>query len=538
MAETSILRFWWRMEGMQMSFWRKSLLAAAVLAASVASASAQKTLKAVMHSDLKIVDPIWTTAYITRNHGYMIYDTLFAMDEKGEIKPQMVEKYDESADKKTFTFTLRDGLLWHDGQPVTAEDCIASIKRWAARDATGQKLMSFVDSMTAKDAKTFEIKLKEPTGLLIFGLGKPSSNVPFMMPKRVAETDPNTQISDFTGSGPFVFAKDEWKPGDKAVYVKFDKYKPRSEPASGLAGGKVVKFDRMEWLAISDHQQAVNALLAGEIDYIEQPPHDLLPLMKGDSNVYLNMANPLGNQYTLRPNHLQKPFDNPKVRQALLYAFNQKDFLEATIGNAEYYKVCKAMFVCGTALASEKGMEGRLESNFAKAKELLKEANYDGTPIVLLHSTDLQVLTNLAPVAKSLMEKAGFKVDMQSSDWQTVVARRVKKDPASAGGWHAMLTSWVSADILNPVMAGFINSSCDKASFGWPCDADMEKLRDDFARATDPAKQKEIAEAVQVREAEVVTHIHLGQWYQPAAARKNVAGLLTAPAPVFWNVTK
>jgi peptide/nickel transport system substrate-binding protein len=521
-----------------MSFWRKGLLAAAVLAASVASASAQKTLKAVMHSDLKIVDPIWTTAYITRNHGYMIYDTLFAMDEKGEIKPQMVEKYDESADKKTFTFTLRDGLLWHDGQPVTAEDCVASIKRWAARDATGQKLMSFVDSMAVKDAKTFEVKLKEPTGLLIFGLGKPSSNVPFMMPKRVAETDPNTQISDFTGSGPFVFAKDQWKPGDKAVYVKFDKYKPRSEPASGLAGGKVVKFDRMEWLAISDHQQAVNALLAGEIDYIEQPPHDLLPLLKGDSNVYLNMANPLGNQYTLRPNHLQKPFDNPKVRQALLYALNQKDFLEATIGNAEYYKVCKAMFVCGTALASEKGMEGRLESNFAKAKELLKEANYDGTPIVLLHSTDLQVLTNLAPVAKSLMEKAGFKVDMQSSDWQTVVARRVKKDPASSGGWHAMLTSWVSADILNPVMAGFINSSCEKASFGWPCDAGMEKLRDDFARATDPAKQKEIAEAVQVREAEVVTHIHLGQWYQPAAARKNVAGLLTAPAPVFWNVTK
>lgn len=521
-----------------MNFWKKGLLAAAVLAVSVGSASAQKTLKVVMHSDLKIVDPIWTTAYITRNHGYMIYDTLFAMDEKGEIKPQMVEKYDESADKKTFTFTLRDGLTWHDGKPVTAEDCVASIKRWGARDALGQKLMTFIDTMSASDAKTFVVKLKEPTGLLIFGLGKPSSNVPFMMPKRVADTDPNTQISDFTGSGPFVFNKDEWKPGDKAVYVKFDKYKPRAEPPSGLAGGKIAKLDRIEWLAISDQQQAVNALLAGEIDVIEQPSHDLLPLLKADANVKLENTNPLGNQYTLRPNHLQKPFDNPKVRQALLYAFNQKDFLEATIGNAEYYKTCKAMFVCGTALASEKGMEGRLESNFAKAKELLKEANYDGSPIVLLHSTDLQVLTNLAPVAKSLMEKAGFKVDMQSSDWQTVVARRVKKDPASAGGWHAMLTSWVSADILNPVMTGFVNASCEKAAFGWPCDTEIEKLRDDFAKATDPAKQKEIAEAVQVREAEVVTHIHLGQWYQPAAARKNVSGFLIAPASVFWNVSK
>jgi peptide/nickel transport system substrate-binding protein len=521
-----------------MNFWRKSLLAAVVLAASVGSASAQKTLKVVMHSDLKIVDPVWTTAYITRNHGYMIYDTLFAMDEKGEIKPQMVEKYDDSEDKKSFTMTLRDGLVWHDGKPVTAEDCIASIKRWGARDSLGQKLMTFVESMSAPDAKTIVIKLKEPTGILAFGLGKPSSNVPFMMPKRVAETDPNTQISDFTGSGPFIFKQDEWKPGDKAVYVRNDKYKPRSDAASGLAGGKVAKVDRVEWLAISDHQQAVNALLAGEIDVIESPPHDLLPLLKGDANVALINFNPLGNQYTLRPNHLQKPFDNPKVRQALLYALNQKDFLDATIGDPEYYKLCKAMFVCGTALASEKGMEGRLESNFNKAKELLKEANYDGTPIVLLHSTDLAVLTNLAPVAKSLMEKAGFKVDMHSSDWQTVVARRVKKDPANAGGWHAMLTSWVSADILNPVMTGFVNAGCDKAMFGWPCDAELEKLRDDFAKATDPARQKEVAEKVQVREAEVVTHIQLGQWYQPIAARKNITGILTSPAPVFWNVSK
>jgi peptide/nickel transport system substrate-binding protein len=521
-----------------MNFRWTGLVAAAALAASVGAASGQKTLKVVMHSDLKIVDPIWTTAYITRNHGYMVYDTLFAMDEKGEIKPQMVEKYTESADKLTFVFTLRDGLLWHDGAPVTAEDCIASIKRWAARDATGQKLMTFVDTMTAQDAKTFTIKLKEPTGLLIFGLGKPSSNVPFMMPKRVADTDPNTQISDFTGSGPFVFKRDEWKPGDKAVYVKFDKYKPRAEPSSGLAGGKAVHVDRVEWLAISDQQQAINALLAGEIDFIEAPSHDLLPLLKSDSNIALVNWNPLGNQYTLRPNHLQKPFDNPKVRQALLYAFNQKDFLDATIGNPEYYKVCKAMFVCGSPLASEKGMEGLLESNFQKARDLLKEANYDGTPIVLLHSTDLQVLTNLAPVAKSLMEKAGFKVDMQSMDWQTVVGRRVKKDPANAGGWHAMLTSWVSADILNPVMAGFVNASCDKAAFGWPCDAAMEKLRDDFARATDPVKQKEIAEAVQVREREVVTHIHLGQWYLPAAMRKSVTGMPITPAPVFWNIEK
>src|SRR5262249_26325570 len=159
----------------------------------------------------------------------------------------------------TYTFTLRDGLKWHDGQPVTPEDCIASIKRWGAKDSMAQKLLGFVASLDPVDAKTFKLVLKEPYGLVLETLGKPSSNVPFMMPKRVAETDPNSQIGDFIGSGPFIFKKDEWKPGDKTVYVKNPDYKPRSEAPSWLAGGKVAKVDRVEWLAIPDHQTAINA---------------------------------------------------------------------------------------------------------------------------------------------------------------------------------------------------------------------------------------------------------------------------------------
>lgn len=523
-----------------MSIMRRALTALAVAAALplvTTAASAQKTLRFVPHSDLKILDPIWTTAYITRNHGYMVYDTLFGMDEKGEVKPQMVDKAELSADKLTWTMTLRDGLLWHDGQPVTAEDCVASIKRWAAKDSMGQKMMSFVDTVAAKDAKTIEFKLKSPTGLVLLALGKPSSNVPFMMPKRVADTDPSKQIEDFTGSGPFVFKKDEWAPGSKVVYVKFDKYKPRSEPPSGTTGGKVVKVDRVEWRPIRDHQQAINALLAGEIDMIESPPHDLYPLIKAGKDVYMVNSNPLGNQYTFRFNTLHKPFDNPKIRAALFYAFNQEDFLKAVVGSPEYYKVCKAMFICGTPLESTEGMEDKLESNIKKAREMLAEAKYDGTPIVLMHSTDLQVLTNLAPVAKQLMERAGFKVDMQSMDWQTLVARRSKKDEPSKGGWHAFITSWVAGDLLNPVMAGFFNSGCDKAMFGWPCDTAIEKLRDDFARATDPAQQKAIVGALQKRAAEYPTHIHLGQWYSLAALRKNVKGVVGAPAQVLWNIS-
>jgi peptide/nickel transport system substrate-binding protein len=520
-----------------------TLLAAAsvgaVLGAAATPAESQ-TIKAVMHSDVKILDPIWTTAYIQRNFGYMVWDTLFAMDEKFEVKPQMVDKYDVSADKLTWTFTLRDGLVWSNGTSVTSEDCIASIKRWAARDSMGQKMMGSVEGFEAIDAKTFKMKMKEPYGLVLQSLGKPSSNVPFMMPKKTADTDPNTQIKveDVIGSGPFLFIANEWKPGEKIVFAKSPTYKPRAEPASGLAGGKIVKVDRVEWIAMPDAQTQVAALQNSEIDMIESPAFDLLPLLKADKNIKLFDANPLGLQYTFRFDTLFKPFDNPKVRHAVMVAFNQEEYLKAVVGDPKYYKLCKAPFVCGTPLASDEGMADVLNGDAAKARQLLKEAGYDGTPVVLMQSTDLPVLTNLAPVAKAQLEAAGFKVEMQSMDWQTLVGRRAKKDPPDKGGWSAFLTAWVAADILNPVMAGFFNASCDKAMFGWPCDQTIEKMRDQFAKESDPAKQKQIAVELQKYWVDHPTHVVLGQWYQPVALRDVIDGMMVAPVPVFWNMTK
>lgn len=504
-----------------------------VMALSSVRAGAETTVRAVMLGDLKITDPIWTTNYQTRNHGYMIYDTLFALDEHGEIKPQMVDRFTVSDDKLTYKLVLRNGLLWHDGRPVEAADCIASIKRWAARDPVGQKLITFVESITEDDAASFTIKLKEPTGMLLTALAKTAPNVAFMMPKRVAETDPNVQISDLTGSGPFVFKRDEWKPGDKVVYVKFDKYDPRSEPPSGLAGGKVVKVDRVEWLAITDHQQAVNALLGGEIDYILAPPHDLMPLLKADSNVNLFDWNPLGNQYVFKVNWQNKPFDNEKIRRALWYAFNQKDLLDAVIGDPQFYKECKALFPCDGPLTSNVGMDGLLESNFTTARQLLKEAGYDGTPIILLQVTDHQALTNLSPVAKSLLEKAGFKVDVQAMDGQTMIARRARKD-----GWHGFFTYWAAPDIQDPISQIFLAANCEKALYGWPCDARMETLRDEFFRTTDKSKKRDLGEAIQKRNTEITAYLNVGQWYQPAAVRANLKGLVRAGAPVFWNIEK
>jgi peptide/nickel transport system substrate-binding protein len=523
--------------------WRKLLLAGATALATAAfsapAALAETTLRVVMHSDLKIVDPIWTTAYITRNHGYMIYDTLLALDEEFEPKPQMVEGWTVSDDKLAYTFTLRDGLTFHDGAPVTAEDAVASIRRWGSRDTMGQLLMSYVQDLAAVDAKTFRLTLSKPYGLVLLSLAKPSSNVPFVMPKRVAETPGAEQITDYTGSGPFVFKTDEWRPGAVAVYQKFAGYKPRAEEPSWASGGKVVNVDRVEWVSIPDQQTAIAALQNGEIDLIEQPAHDLLPILETDESVTLFDQNPLGNQYMIRFNSLHPPFDNAKVRQAALHALKQEDFLNAVIGNPQYFKTCAAMFVCGTTFATDKGGEFLLEADPEASKRLLQEAGYDGTPVLLMHSTDLQVLTNLAPVAKQLLERGGFKVDMQSMDWQTLVARRAKKDPPAQGGWSAFLTNWVAADVLNPIATAALNATGEKGWFGWFDDPGLEAMKRRFAEETDLGRQKAIAEEIQVYALHTLaTHGYLGQWYQPVAHRKTVTGVLPGPAPYFWNLKK
>ncbi|MFK7857378.1 MAG: ABC transporter substrate-binding protein [Granulosicoccus sp.] len=507
-------------------------LAISLLAAG--HAHAEKVLRVNMHSDLKIVDPIWTTAYMSRNYGYMVYDTLFAMNTKGEIMPQMVDTFTISDDGLTYDFTLRDGLKFHDDQPVTGEDVVASLQRWGQKDAMGQKMMTFVDEMSASD-NGFQFKLNAPTGMIINALGKPSSNVPFIMPARIAATAPGDQITEYVGSGPFVFIEEEWKPGDKAEFAKFEGYVPRSDPSDGLAGAKEVFVDKVVWQVIRDQQTKMNALSKGELDVIEQPSHDLLPLMEQDDNIQLVDLNPFGNQYTFRFNVLHPPFDNPKMRQALMYAFDQEEFLLAAIGDEKYYTLCKAMFICGTPIATEAGFEDMLSGNLNKARELVEEAGYDGTPILLMHPTDLTILEPLPPVAKSIMEKIGLNVDMQAMDWQTLVGRRNKQEAIADGGWNAFITAWNSVDNASPLTTPFLNAACDKALFGWPCDEEIQTLRDEFSKEPDPAKQLALVEKLQMRVAEYPTHIHLGQYYQPHAIGANISGATVAPVPVFWG---
>jgi peptide/nickel transport system substrate-binding protein len=506
------------------------------LAAGPAAAQQKKTIRAVMHSGLRITDPIITTAYIARNHGYMIYDTLFATDESFAIKPQMVRDYTVSDDKLTYTFTLRDGLKFHDGAAVTSADCIASIQRWGKRDGMGQKLMDFTKELTAVDDKTFKLVLKEPYGLVLASLGKPSSNVPFIMPKRIAETPADKNVPEEIGSGPFKFVAAEFQPGLKVVYEKNTDYVPRSEPASWVAGGKVVKVDRVEWINIPDYQTAVNALVAGEIDYIEQPPHDFLPILKKSKDVAIVDYNKLGFSGMVRMNWLNPPFDNLKIRQAVMLAVNQQDYLDAQIGDPDYMQPCGALFVCNTPNATDTGFP---KQNVERAKQLLKEGGYDGRPIVIMQPTDLAIVAPLAPVTTQALRAIGMTIDMQSMDWQTLVGRRAKQDPVAQGGWNIFHTTWVNADMLNPVANVGLNARGKTGGwFGWAEDAEIERMRDAYARETDAAKQKQIAVDIQKRALDTGFYFPTGQYTSPIAARTSLTGILSAPAPVFWNIEK
>src|ERR1700726_545238 len=418
-------------------------LSAIALSASLAMSSPAdaKTITAVMHSDLRVIDPGITTAYITRDHGYMVYDTLLAEDADFKIQPQMAD-WKVSDDKLTYTFTLRDGLKWHDGLPVTAEDCVASLRRWGRNDGMGQKLMDFTASLEATDEKTIALKLKEPYGLVLESIGKPSSLVPFMMPKRLAETPPGQQIKEQIGSGPFKFVQAEFQPGVKAVYEKNKDYVPRKEPPSWTSGGKVVKVDRVEWITMADAQTAVNALQSGDIDFMEIPAFDILPVLAADNNIKVETSNQLGFQTVGRMNFLYPPFDNVKVRRAAFMAMNQKDVLDALVGNPENYQVCGAYFVCGTPLATDVGSETLVKGNgMAEAKKLLAASGYDGTPIVIMAPGDVVTLKAQPIVAAQLLREAGFKVDVQATDWQTVVTRRASQKPPKEGGWNMFFTN-------------------------------------------------------------------------------------------------
>ncbi|MCA0922157.1 ABC transporter substrate-binding protein [Pseudooceanicola nanhaiensis] len=511
---------------------RMALAAAALAGGLTAPALAQdKVLNAVPYADLRNLDPVWTTAIITRHHAYMIYDTLFAMNSKLEPKPQMVGDYSISDDGMSYSFTLRDGLTFHNGDPVTTADVVASIKRWEARDNAGGALANATESLTAIDDKTFELKLASPFGLVLDTLAGLSG--PFIMPEAVAQTDPFEQVKDYTGSGPFVFNEAEWVPGNKVVYDKFEGYVPRDEPADGAAGGKVVKVDRVVWSYLPDPATALAALQTGEIDFWEAPPADLLPVVEANPDTEAGVLDPFGLIVILRPNHLYPPFDKKEARQAMMYAVKQSDYMTAMVGNPDYWQECPSLMMCNTPMeTSAGGGEIMLESDMDKAKELMSSV-YNGETVVVMHPTD-HPSGPTALLTADLLRQMGVKVELQAMDWATLTSRRSSKNAPEDGGWSIFHTR-TGVGSASPISHSGVAAG-ETAWFGWPQNEEVEALRAKWAAEPDQAKRFAIMEELETLMMDTAPFVMLGQITSPSAWRSNVSGMLSSPVLGFWNI--
>jgi peptide/nickel transport system substrate-binding protein len=509
-------------------------------APSIVAAQGARVLKFIPHADLTVLDPIWTTAYVTRNHGYLVYDTLFGMDNAFKASPQMAEGMTVENDGKLVRITLRDGLKFHDGEKVLARDCVASIRRWGARDTFGQSLLAATDELSAADDKTIQFKLKRAFPLLADALAKAPSNFAAMMPERLAKTDPFTQITEVVGSGPFKFVARERNAGHIVVYERFADYVPRAAGTpDGTAGPKVAHFDRVEWRIIPDPGTAAAALQSGEVDWWESVSGDYRALLR---RAGLNVAtlDPTGSMGCMRLNFLQPPFNNPAARRALFTSLNQADFMEAaSAGDPAMYTVPTGYFPPGTPMANSAGLEAiRAKPDHAATKAALLAAGYKGEKIVLLHATDLASVKILGDVAADMLKQAGLNVEVQAMDWGTVVQRRVKKDPVTQGGWNAACTYWSGQDHLTPAGHVFLRGTGERGgNWGWPESARLEELRDAWFAAPDLAGQQKAAAALQAQAFIDVPYVPLGQVRGMTAYRKNISGVLQG-IPSFWNVQR
>jgi peptide/nickel transport system substrate-binding protein len=511
------------------------LLAGAVPAA----AQTEKVLRVVPHADLRILDPHTSTATISLMHGQMIYDQLFSWNAKLEPKPQMVDHYEISPDRLVYTFTLRPGLKFHDGKPVTTRDVIASLKRWMVRDVIGQAMTPFVEEFQSVDDKTFVLRLKQPFAFVEIAFALSAGTAPVIMREEDARTDPFKNITTTIGSGPFKFVAAEWNPGAKTVYERNKEYVPRSDPPDGNAGAKIAKVDRVEWIVLPDPFTKSSAIQRGEVDIIDQLPNDQIPVLEKTASIVLDRTTSLPSIGYIRPNHLYPPFDNPKARQALAYAVNQEEYLSAAFGDERWWRQCFSFFVCGSPNETEAGSEPYRKQDLAHARELLKEAGYNGEKIVLINTHEIAGIGALGDVTANNLRKLGMNVEIADSDWGTLVARRAKKEPPDQGGWNIFHTTSGGAGVQSPLTNFTIDSGCGRTNwFGWPCDEEVEKLRRGYITAPDEAARRAALIALHQRLWQSLPTILVGSYVTPYAARSDVHGILKSVPIVFWNIEK
>ena len=508
---------------------RRTLLGAGIAATlarpALVRAETATTLKFVPYADLALLDPA-VSAFVTRNHVLMVFDTLFGVDEAGVAQPQMLSGYTTSPDGLTWTLTLRDGLRFHDGTPVLARDAVASIKRWWVADAFGQALAIATDEVSAPDDKTIRFRLKRRFHLLPDALAHPTNTMAVIMPERLAMTPSSSRLTEMVGSGPFRYVANERVPGARNVYARFDGYVPREGAPSFTAGARTVHFDRVEWITTPDPATQVAALKAGEVDFVEQPLMDLVPSIKANRALKVEVVETKGLIGFLRFNQLFPPFDNPAIRRAVLKAVNQREFMEAVVGgNAPFDSQC-GLFTTGTPLANDAGMEALSGKHaIADLKRELEAAGYKGEKIIYLEPTDVPRINAIAEVGADMLRKLGMNVDVIATDWGTTVQRSVSRKAPEQGGWHMFAAFSGGYDMSTPGSHQLMRGNGEGAYNGWPTLPKLEALRDEWLFAEDKAAQMALARKLQEQALQDVPYLPLGSYYQPVAYRADLTGV-------------
>ena len=507
---------------------------------ALSQGAAARTLRFVPQADLANFDPIWGTQYVVRNAAALVWDTLYGFDASLQPQRQMVEAEETSDDGLIWTFRLRPGLKFHDGESVRAKDVVASLTRWSNRDPMGLMLKAIQNELTAVDDRTFKWVLKQPYPKMLLALGKNSTPCAFIMPERLAQTDPFKQISEYVGSGPMRFARSEWVPGAKSVFEKFADYVPRQEKASWLAGGKQMLVDRIEWVVIPDPATAAAALQNGEVDWWENPLPDLVPVLKKNRNIGVDIADPLGNIGSFRMNHLHPPFNDVRVRRAVLTAMSQEDYMRALVGDdTSLWKPLPGYFTPNTPLYTEEGGEIlKGERDFDAAKKLLAESGYANQPVSCIVAQDQVITKAQGDVTADLLKRMGMNVDFVATDWGTVGARRAQKTPHDQGGWEMFHTWHAGSDCINPAVYIAIRATGDKAWFGWPNSPAVEKEVTAWFEAKSLDEEKAAVRRLNKAALEDVVYAPTGFFLSYTAWRKNISGIAKGPLPFFWGVSK
>jgi peptide/nickel transport system substrate-binding protein len=502
---------------------------------SIAQPANARVLRFVPQANLTVLDPIITTAAVTLNHGWMVWDTLFGVNAAQQAKPQMAEGYTVSDDGRTYLIKLRQGLKWHDGEPVRAQDCAASLARWAVRDTFGQTVAKSVDAWGVAGDQTVKVTLKRPFPLLIDAIAMQTS---FIMPERLAKTDPFKAITEIVGSGPFRFLKDEFVAGSAAAWEKFDGYVPRQEPPEWTSGGKVAHFQRIEWKIIPDAATASAALQNGEVDWYEQAQIDLVPLLRRNADIVIAPSNPQGYIGGMRFNCIQPPFDDVRLRRAVMVAVNQEDYMRAIMGDDHSaWRVCRSQYPCGTTYGTEVDLPVQ-RGDLAAAKKMIQEAGYNGQKAVIINPTDFATIGPLGDITYDMFKKIGINAELQDTDWGSVVQRRATREPVEKGGWSVFHTWFTGGFILNPVVTAPFRAQGAAGWFGWYDNPKVEQLTQEWLDAEDEDSRKKIAGAIQLENYRQAPTITLGQFQIPTAYNKSLAGKLEYTGPLFWNIRR